>query len=102
MADRKLRFALLSRYDKLCREYDYKPLPMNKNMEQWSADGLIESFGLQECYDLLDYYFSIRSTPSWRGFANGADRLLQSKIAQEEDDRLRAERRAKAKEWLNG
>lgn len=75
---------------------------MNKYNEQWASDALLESFDLHQLYDLMEYYFSINPKPTWKGFANNADRLLQSMIDKQEDDRLRAERRKQAKEWLNG
>ena len=102
MADRKSRFAVLSRYEKHCK-LNGLPFPnMNKYNEQWAADALLESFSVEDIYDSMEYYFSINSRPTWKGFANNIDRLLQSKAAKEEDDKLRAERRAKAKEWLSG
>ena len=78
----------------------FTKLQMNKYNEQWAADALLESFDINDIYDAMTYYFSINSSPTWKGFANNVDRLLQSKAAKEEDDRLRAERRAMAKEWL--
>lgn len=78
------------------------PAPnINKYNEQWAADALAESFPLEDIYDAMDYYFTINPSPTWRGFANNVDRLLQSRAAKEEDERLRAERRAMAKEWLS-
>ena len=102
MADRKDRFAVLSRYEKHCK-INLLPAPnLNKYNEQWAADALLESFSLGEIYDAMTYYFTINPNPTWRGFANNVERLIQSKAAKEEDDKLRAERRAKAKEWLSG
>jgi len=49
----------------------------------------------------MEYYFLINGRPTWKGFANNVDRLIQSKKDTEEDNRLRAERRAMAKEWMN-
>lgn len=100
MADRKDRFAILSRYEKHCKLNNLPAPNLNKYNEQWAADALLESFGTQEIYDAMTYYFVINPSPTWKGFANNVDRLLQSMVAKEEDDRLRAERRAKAKEWL--
>ena len=80
---------------------DLPKLQINKYNEQWAADALLESFSLDEIYDAMEYYFDINSRPSWKGFANNVDRLLQSKAEKEEDLRLRAERRAMAKEWLS-
>jgi hypothetical protein len=100
MADRKERFAILSRYEKHCKLNNIPAPNINKYNEQWAADALIESFSIHDIYDAMEYYFAINPSPTWKGFANNVDRLLQSKAEKEEDIRLRAERRAMAKEWL--
>jgi hypothetical protein len=101
MAERKDRMALLSRYSKLyVMKHEKKPL-LNLNVEQWAADGLIESFGLPYCYDLLEYYFDVAQTPSWKYFANYADTIILAREQSLSDTKERAERRKKAKEWLN-
>jgi hypothetical protein len=100
MADRKERFAVLSRYEKYCKQNNMNIPLMNKYNEQWAADALLESFTFDDIDNAMKYYFSINSNPTWKGFANNVDRLLQSKAEKEEDQRLRAERRAMAKEWL--
>lgn len=101
MADRKNRFAVLSRYEKHCKTNGLPAPNMNKYNEQWAADALLESFPMNDIYDAMEYYFMINSRPTWKGFANNVDRLLQSKADKEEDERLRAERRKQAKEWLS-
>jgi hypothetical protein len=101
MADRKDRMALLSRYSKLHKiKYQEKPI-VNLNVEQWAADALIESFGLDICYDMLQYYFDVSPSPSWKYFANYADNIINSREQVVQDLRERAERRQKAKEWLS-
>ena len=101
MADRKDRMALLSRYSKLhTQKYEAKP-NLNLNVEQWAADALIESYGLQGCYDLLEYYFKVSSNPSWNYFAYNAQSVGYAKMAREMDDKERAERRAIARRWLS-
>jgi hypothetical protein len=102
VADRKERFAVLSRYEKHCKASGLPSPNLNKYNEQWAADALIESFSIQDIYDAMSYYFVVNSNPTWRGFANNVDRLIQSKAAKEEDDLVRAERRKMAKEWLSG
>lgn len=101
MADRKERFALISRFEKHYRTRDLSPLTINKYNEQWAADALLESFDLHDLYDAMEYYFKINDRPTWKGFANNADRLLQSMKAKQEDEKFRAEMRQKAKEWLS-
>lgn len=100
MADRKYRFAVLSRFEKLIKTYGHNPVIINKYNEQWAADALLESLDIQDIYDAMEYYFQVNQRPTWKGFANNVDRLIQSKKEKEEDNRLRAERRVMAKEWM--
>jgi dissimilatory sulfite reductase (desulfoviridin) alpha/beta subunit len=101
MAERKDRMALLSRYNKLhLQHYEAKSL-LNLNVEQWAADGLIESYGLPFCYDLLEYFFEISQTPSWKYFANNADKIIDARDQYNQDLIERQQRRKKAKEWLS-
>ena len=101
MPERKDRMALLSRYAKLHTKHYEERVTLNLNVEQWAADALIESYGLPECYDLLEYYFSVANAPSWKYFANYADKIIDGKASVEQDLKERAERRQRAKEWLN-
>jgi hypothetical protein len=101
MAERKDRMALLSRYSKLhTAKYEQKPF-LNLNVEQWAADALIESYGLPACYDLLDYYFYVAQSPTWKYFANYADAIINAREQYQQDLNERAERRRMAKAWLN-
>ena len=101
MAERKDRMALLSRYGKYHKaKYEQKP-SLNLNVEQWAADALVESYGLQGCYDILEYYFKVSSTPSWNYFAYNAEKILQAQQDKIQDNRERAERRALARKWLS-
>jgi len=100
MAERKDRMALLSRYSKLhTARYEERP-SYNINVEQWAADALIESYGISQCYDLLDYYFYVAESPSWKFFANYTDKLVDAREQVEQDKREREVRRKQAKEWL--
>lgn len=101
MADRKDRMALLSRYAKLHTKHYEQRVTLNLNVEQWAADALIESYTLPFCYDLLEYYFSVAQTPTWKYFANYADKIIDAREDYQRDLQERAERRQKAKEWLN-
>lgn len=101
MAERKDRMALLSRFNKLYTQRYERKSNMNLNVEQWAADGLVESYGMSECYDLLDYYFSIAQDPTWNYFAYNAEKILNGKLEVQEDIKQRAELRKKAKEWLS-
>ena len=62
MADRKDRMALLSRFNKFYTQRFERKSNMNLNVEQWAADALVESYGISQCYDLLEYYFISKKT----------------------------------------
>ncbi len=99
--ERKDRMALLSRYSKLhTAKYEQKP-SLNLNVEQWAADALIESYTLPFCYDLLEYYFSVAQSPTWKYFANYADKIVEAREDHNRDIEERAQRRKLAKQWLN-
>jgi len=101
VADRKDRMALLSRFNKLYLQRYEQKSNMNLNVDQWSADALIESYGISQCYDLLEYYFSISQEPTWNYFAYNAEKIISGKLEVEQDYKERKERRALAKEWLS-
>lgn len=101
MADRKDRMALLSRFSKLYTEkFEIKP-SLNLNTEQWAADALVESYTLPFCYDLLSYYFDVAENPTWKYFANYADKIIEAQNDYKKDLEERAERRRLAQQWLN-
>ena len=101
MAERKDRMALLSRYNKFYLQRYERKSNLNLNVEQWAADALIESYGIGECYDLLEYYFSIAQEPTWNYFAYNAEKILNGRLDKQQDDKDREERRALAKRWLS-
>ena len=101
MAERKDRFALLSRYSKLhTARYLEKP-QINLNVEQWAADALVDSYGIQACYDLLQYYLDVAPNPNWKYFANYAQDIINRQAQYQQDLLERQERRQKAKKWLS-
>ena len=101
MAERKDRMALLSRYSKLhTAKYEKKP-SLNLNVEQWAADSLVESYGIGVCYDLLDYYFLVSTSPTWNYFSYNAEKILQARLEVEQDNYERQERRKLARRWLS-
>jgi hypothetical protein len=93
--------ALLSRFNKFYLQRYEQKSNMNLNVEQWAADALIESYGIGECYDVLEYYFSIAQEPTWNYFAYNMEKIINGKLEVEKDYRERKERRALAKEWLS-
>lgn len=101
MADRKDRMALLSRYNKFYLQRYEQKSNLNINVEQWAADALIESYGISDCYDLLEYYFSIAQDPTWNYFAYHAEKILNGRLEVKQDLKERIERRELARKWLS-
>lgn len=101
MAERKNRFALISKFEQLCKLNGHQRPTLNRYKEQWAADDLLESWDDPQLYSAMEYYFKVNNTPTWKGYCNNVDRLLQSMKAQEEDAAFRAAMREKAKEWLS-
>lgn len=99
MVERKFRHMLLSRYKKLANEQKLDT-NINSHVEQWAADSLIESYTLDICYEMLDYYFRVSDSPSWKWFSNNADKVYKNLQTKKEDDRIRELMRKQAKEWL--
>lgn len=99
MADRKIRYALVTRFKKLASQKDMV-VNINIHIEQWASQSLIDSYGLDTCYDMLDYYFEVSETPDWKWFVNNADKIFKNLTARKEDARIRAMLREQAKDWL--
>jgi hypothetical protein len=100
MAEKKDRFALISKYKKLVRSRDLPEENINIHTQQWAADAIIESYGVEQSFDLVEYYVSIAQSPSWKWFSNNADKVFEGKKIKEEDNKTRELLRRQAKEWL--
>ena len=99
MTNKQQKFALLTKFRKRLKDKGLDDT-MNMHVEQWAADSLIQSYTLQGCYDLVEYYFAVSASPTWKWFAYHADKIYLAKKLKEEDDRVRAIMREQAKEWL--
>ncbi len=99
MTNKQQKFALLTRFKKRLKEKGLDD-SMNIYAEQWTADALIQSYTLQGCYDLIEYYFAVSASPTWKWFAYNAEKIYKAKKDKEEDDRVRELLRKQAKEWL--
>jgi hypothetical protein len=100
MVEKKYRFAILSKFEKKLKELG-KDFKINKYAEQWAADALLESYGSDTCYEMIDYYFYVAETPDWKWFINHADKIYKNLTARKEDDRIRSLMREQAKGWLS-
>jgi hypothetical protein len=102
MSDKKQRYAIINYFKKRAKENNKALGPINIHSQQWAADAMIESYGYDECFDIIDYYYKVTASPDWSWFAYNSDKLVQSKALEEEDKELRARLRQGAKKWLEG
>jgi hypothetical protein len=95
------RNALLSRYEKLYKDkYEIKPT-YNRNIEQWAASDLIQSYTLEQCYSMLEFYFENSNRHDWSNFVYSADKINKAIFELNKDKRERFERRKMARKWLS-
>lgn len=95
------RHSLLSRYDKIYTEkYNFKPT-YNRNIEQWASSDLVDSYGLEMCYRMIEYYFNNSPRNDWSHFVYSADKIYKSITEIDRDKEERFERRALARRWLS-
>lgn len=100
MASYKDRMILLSYFKKKYKKKFNERYVININSEQWSADALLESYGIYECQEIIDYYFQVRENPTWSHFAHNADKARKAMLEKEKDIQERLMRRKLAKDWL--
>ena len=104
MAERKDCHALISRFEKKCKDRGTH-LSLNRYTERWAADALLESISKDDLNNAMDYYFQINREkgwiPDWQFFARNADKLLKAKHDADADEKARAEIRRKLKEVMN-
>ncbi len=99
MADKKLRFSLLTKFKKNLNAMG-KDQDINIYAQQWAADAMIESYGYDKCVDIINYYFKVAESPDWTWLSYNSEKVLQSMKLEQEDLELRAKLREGAKRWL--
>ena len=97
----KDKFAVISKFESLCKKHGHVRAPLYKYKEQWAADALVQSYGLSGTYELMDYYFSINDNPHWTHFTVRAGDLYVAMKAKAQDDAYRAKQREIMKELLD-
>ena len=85
MTNKQQKFALLTKFRKRLKDKGLDDT-MNMHVEQWAADSLIQSYTLQGCYDLIEYYFAVSASPTWKWFAYNADKIYSAKKLKAEDE----------------
>ncbi len=72
----------------------------NKNKAKFFVKELYESYGVEECKELVEYYFKVYRYPNWDHFVRNSESFYKAMQLKKEDDRIRELLRKQAKEWL--
>ena len=99
MATRPERLAVINYFGKGFHSLTQNKLVVNRNKEQWAADNLLESYGKEDLYAMIDRYLATNSTPTWRGFTFTADAIYDTLKAEAEDNRQRELAKKRFREW---
>lgn len=102
MADRKAKFAILAYFQRgYSNATGGETLVMNKYSAQWDADALIDSYEMEPLKKMIDRYFKISDSPSWKGFCRDAQKVWEGQAIEALDEANRKILKERAKEWMN-
>ena len=94
---------LLMNYFKKKYEFKYRgnrPFLINRNIEKWAANDLLDSYGMDACKQIIDRYFVVNSTPEWNNFTYNAQKVYDTMLAEEADKKQRKIMQKQAEEWI--
>lgn len=102
-----LAFALLNHYSKLYKDRYGKAPQINKYKEKWAASSILEDYGQDQAFKVMDYYFTLSKEGHPLNYMfNNFDNIqstMQSNIKDEEIRRQRRKETARLRqEWLDG
>jgi hypothetical protein len=101
VAEQKFRFSLINRYIKHVKMKGLPNQNINLYAEEPASNAVIDSYGIDKCYEMVAYYVEVSSNPSWRWFAQNAHRIYDAMEQKNKDSEERKLLRKQAKEWLN-
>lgn len=99
--DKKLQYALISKYEAAYKKKFGKPIMLNKHKEKWAADDIIESYGYDRAVFAIEYMFEVGQKTSWQYFVRNCGVILNYYDEVQKDIEERAERMKLAREWLS-
>ena len=102
MADAKSRRDFM---DYFKRKYEVRwgprrPFLINRNVEKWAANDLIDSYGNEGCRKLVDRYFKVSERPEWKSFTYNAQKVYDAMLTEEADEKRRKTLNDQARKWI--
>lgn len=74
---------------------------LNLNREKWAAGDLIDSYGYDRVFEMIDYYLHNSTNKSWRNFCNKAQSVYDNMESDAADAEARRVMKQRAREWMN-
>lgn len=92
--------AFISLFQKRLREAKVDPT-LNRNVERWTSQRILESLPYDEVIELVDFYFSVAAKPSWDFFARNLMEIRTRKAARDEEILVREKNRQQIRRALD-
>jgi hypothetical protein len=93
--------ALLKFFESKYRLSVGRPSGMNQAKTKWAARDLIESYGLEQSKQAIEWYFKVSRRLDWTHFVSIADQCVKEMHLAEIDSDKRRRNRTIANEWRN-
>lgn len=68
--------------------------------EKFKAYELVDSFGVDQVKQMIDYYFYVQQNPSWAHFVKNSSKVRKAMFDQIRDMETRKELAKQSREWL--
>ena len=100
MADAKTRHALMTYFGNKYELRARRAFVINRNVEKWAANDILDSYGYARSRVLIDRYFEVYDNPTWKDFRYNVQKVFDAMETSEEDKRTRQKLQAQAQEWI--
>lgn len=72
---------------------------INRATAKWTARDLVESYGVETCHKVIDWYAKVQRSPEWKHFVRTFELCLSEMTIYQRDIEVRRKNRAIANEW---
>jgi CTP:phosphocholine cytidylyltransferase-like protein len=101
MAERKARLGVISYFKKIQKLTTGRSETINIYSAQWAADALVESYTYDGTKALVDRYFKVSQSPSWKTFVYNSEKIYDEFVAEKEDREKRLIMKQRVAAWLH-
>lgn len=92
--------ALVKQFEGKLKNKFIEDYQINAYTEKLKAYELIDSFGVSQVKDMIDYYFHVQQNPSWEHFLKNSNKIRRSMLERTRDKQTRKILAEQGREWL--